>query len=355
MCLSKGLVRRLRRETGIPVRNGCIVNILENDQSSQAELLECLATRHPKVLIVGDLMLDHYRIADVTRISPEAPVPVLLNPRSEFRPGGAAAVAAMTAALGAETVLLGVVGPDRSGDILHKLLTELGVCCLAVVDPDRVTTTKERICGVASGRHRQQLGRVDCETVSPLLDDLAARLIDIISGFSEDSPDVILVADYAKGVLTGAVAQACKETGVLVIVDPPKNGRWEQYEHVGCIVPNREEAAGRNAGEIREFFNTLAAIVKLDQDGCELHDVHYGQRKIPAKPRFVHDVTGAGDQFLAVLGCVVAVGGDWETAAELATVAAGLQVERHGCTPVTIQQIRIEVDSDLSRQAVPAY
>lgn len=319
----------------------------------QLDPLNCIGRAH--ILVVGDIMLDHYRIGDATRISPEAPVPVLFNPRSEYRPGGAAAVAAMCATLGAKTVLLGVVGPDRNGDRLYEMLTDQDVCCLAVVDPDRVTTTKERICGVASGRHRQQLGRVDMETSIPLSYGLAQQLVEIICGMAEDPPDVILIADYAKGVLTDEVARACHDTGALVIVDPPKGGRWEQYEHVGCIVPNREEAGGRTAAQIQSEFNTLAAVVKLDQDGCELFDAQGDLYRIRAKRRHVHDVTGAGDQFLAVLGCVLAVGGRWQMAAELATVAAGLQVERHGCVPVTVQEITDEVNSDFSRQAVPAF
>ena len=308
-----------------------------------------------RVLVVGDMMLDHYRVGDATRISPEAPVPVLLNPRSEYRLGGAAAVAAMCAVLGAETVIVGVLGPERSGERVQQMLTELGVCCRAVVDPDRVTTTKERICGVASGRHRQQLGRVDSETTSPLRDDLSQRLAEVISATAGDPPNVILVADYAKGVMTAAVARACQDTGALVIVDPPRNGHWEKYAHVGCIIPNREEAAGRTAAEIQTELNSLVAVVKLDQEGCELFEIHGELHRIRAKPRFVHDVTGAGDQFLAVLGCIVAAGGGWQVAAEIATVAAGLQVERHGCVPVTPQDIKNEVYGDLSRQSVVAF
>jgi rfaE bifunctional protein kinase chain/domain len=322
---------------------------------SQAELLDRLNCERPRVLVVGDIMLDHYRIGDATRISPEAPVPVLLNPRNEYRPGGAAAVAAMCAALGAETVLLGTVGADRNGERLYEMLTQNGVCCLTIVDPNRVTTTKERICGVASGRHRQQLGRVDSETTTPVSEDLAHQIANIISGTTENPPDVILIADYAKGVMTEMVARACKDTGALVIVDPPKCGRWGKYEHVGCIIPNREEASGRTAGEIQNELNTLTAVVKLDQDGCELCDIHGVTHPIQSRPRDVHDVTGAGDQFIAVLGCILAVGGEWQVAAALATVAAGLQIERYGCIPITLQEIRNEVNRDLSRQAVPAY
>lgn len=301
-----------------------------------------------KVLVVGDVMLDLYRVGDATRISPEAPVPVLLNPTTEQRPGGAAAVAAMCAALGAEVVLLGVTGRDRHGEVLDEILEEQGVTCLLLADPGRPTTVKERICGVSGGRHRQQLGRVDYESTTPIPPEISEKMVQIIVQISERPPDVILIADYAKGVMTAEVAAACHDACRLMIVDPPKGGDWQKYVHCGCLVPNRDEANRRSAWSIRESLNLIAAVVKLDQDGCQLHSIDESSSiHLPARARAVHDVTGAGDEFLAVLGCAVAADASWLQAAELANLAAGLQVERHGCVPVT----RAELLAELRREA----
>lgn len=307
--------------------------------------LDRLTVARPKVLVVGDIILDHYRIAEASRISPEAPVPVLLNPRAEFRLGGAAAVAAMCAALGAEVVLIGTIGNDPSGQQVKELLIESGIIFAGVVTPGRVTTTKERICGVASGRHRQQLVRVDCEDERPLPDEAHDVLCETLQGIGKDPPDVLLVADYAKGVVTRDIAALCRAACNLTIADPPRAGSWRKYRQFGCIVPNREEAGGRTVHQIRSYLNTQAAIVKLDQDGCEVDDgeLHSGIVGIPARTRSVHDVTGAGDQFVAVLGCARSCGNSWIEAARLANVAAGMQVERHGCIPVTLDQLLQEV------------
>jgi rfaE bifunctional protein kinase chain/domain len=312
------------------------------------EHLTQLKTARLKVLVVGDIMLDHYRIGEATRISPEAPVPVLLNPRDEFRLGGAAAVASMCAALGAEVVIIGMVGSDRNGERVLHLLDEANVVFSGMVVANCVTTTKERICGIASGRHRQQLGRIDCEQSSPLPLDTLQALRESIDGMAGDPPSVLLVADYAKGVVSPDIALACRKACSLAIADPPRGSDWSKFNQYGCIVPNREEAGRKSARQIRTALHTHAAIVKLDQQGCELDadEPHLPVNAISAKPLMVHDVTGVGDQFLAVLGCIRASGVSWLQAAELANVAAGLQVERHGCVPVTIQELIQEISGD---------
>ena len=302
-----------------------------------------------KVLVVGDVMLDHYRLAEATRISPEAPVPVLLNSRDEYRLGGAAAVAGMCVALGVETQLIGVVGLDRSGEILRELVERQQVNSLLLAAPSpRPTTVKERICGVASGRHRQQLVRIDRECSTPIPASVEHAIIELIRRI--DPPDVILIADYAKGVLTDGVARACVESGRMTIVDPPRSEDWTKYHGVACIVPNRQEARGAGAEAIQYRCQSAAAIVKLDADGCELSWIDEScdvrQWQIAARPRAVHDVTGAGDNFLAALGCARAQGVSWPTAAALANLAAGLQVERHGCVPVTLMELSAEVDRE---------
>lgn len=303
-----------------------------------SQLIDRLRTHHPRILVVGDVMLDHYRIADATRISPEAPVPVLLNPRDEYRLGGAGAVAAMCAALGANVCLISVTGPDADSNRLNYLLEQANAGPYLIGEPGRVTTVKERICGVASGRHRQQLARIDSETTHPICADLSARIAGMICDMT-GHVDLIIVADYDKGIMTPQVAQACIAAGPC-IVDPPRNNGWHKYRGAACLVPNRQEANGSTPLDLVTEYQLQAAVVKLDQDGCRLQDDQLPMvRAIHANARAVHDVTGAGDQFIATLGCARAVGAGWFDAAQLANKAAGLQVERHGCIPITISDL----------------
>lgn len=308
-------------------------------------------SRKPLILVIGDVMLDHYRIGDATRISPEAPIPVLVNARDEYRLGGAAAVAAMCAALGADTGLIGVTGNDEAGRLLHSLLLTSGVSPLLVVDPDRPTTRKERICAVASGKHRQQLARIDTESTRPIPPDMANSLASLIHDSFEDDGiwDVIIIADYAKGVCQRQVTQAALNGPSPVFVDPPKGTDWSNYYRAECLTPNREEARGQTASDIVRQFGTQAAVVKVDQDGCYL--AYRGNapcgtpisRHIPARVRMVNDVTACGDQFLATLAFCRAVHLDWHKSAIYANAAAGLQAERLGAIPITFEELAAEV------------
>ena len=319
---------------------------------TQSELFTSPAGSTLRVLVVGDVMLDIYRIATATRISPEAPVPILLNPRTEYRLGGAGAVAAMCRALGGEVTLIGVIGCDRHGEIVRELVESLGITCRLSNSPaPRPTTAKERICAVASGQHRQQLGRLDTEQTSAISPGEAAAMAGLISN---ETADVIILADYAKGVCVDRVIQACRETGVPVFVDPPKDADWTSYYGVECVVPNRQEAGHKSARDLCRQIQTKAAVVKMDADGCELA-THQGWivEKIPACARAVHDVTGAGDQFCAVLAMARADGQGWSEAAQLANLAAGLQVQRHGCVPVTPAELCQEVDRARRNTASP--
>lgn len=319
-------------------------------------------TSEIRILVVGDVMLDIYRIGDATRISPEAPVPVLLNPKTEYRLGGAAAVAAMCASLGAHVTLCGIIGNDASGRIVSDLLAYAGVEQSVDWTYNRRTTTKERTCGIASGRHRQQLVRTDTEDTGPLNVDLETALIQSVKWAIHECPDIILVSDYSKGSCSIQVVAELSSVKTRVIVDPPRDsGLWrERYTSVGCIVPNRQEANGSSAADIAARLSAHAAIVKLDEEGCEVAvsadaQTTAGSVRIESQGRAVHDVTGAGDQFLAVLGCLRAVRADWFEAAGLANLAAGMQVERHGCDPVTLEQLQQESTRWLELQKPSAW
>lgn len=308
-------------------------------------------SRKPSILVIGDAMLDHYRIGEASRLSPEAPVPVLLNARDEYRLGGAAAVAAMCATLGADTGLFSVTGNDEAGKLLHSLLLTSGVAPLLVVDPDRPTTRKERICAVASGKHRQQLGRIDTESTHPIPPDMANGLASMIRESAEEDGDwdAIIIADYAKGVCQRKVIRSALDGRSPVFVDPPKGYDWSNYYHAECLTPNREEARGQTAADIVRQFGTQAAVVKVDQDGCHLAYRSEAwldppvSRSIPARVRSVNDVTACGDQFLATLAFCRSVNLDWHKSAIYANAAAGLQAERLGAIPITFEELAAEV------------
>jgi len=311
---------------------------------SQLEPLQQITDK--RILIVGDVMLDVYRIASATRISPEAPVPVLLNPTVEYRLGGAGAVAAMCRALGAQVDLMGCVGFDLAGEHVRGLVGMLGIGDKILSTPaPRPTTSKERICGVASGRHRQQLGRIDTECTDPISSGTSMAMAELIrrKAAETDAPAAIIIADYAKGVCVDRVVQACRETGIPVYVDPPKHSDWQKYYGVECLVPNRDEAGFKSAYTISRNLQSQAVVTKLDEDGCELYYRYQGIKRFPARARAVHDVTGAGDQFIATLTCARVLGLGWESATQIANAAAGLQVERHGCVPVTLAELNTEL------------
>jgi rfaE bifunctional protein kinase chain/domain len=302
----------------------------------------------PRLLVVGDVLLDHDRVGLAERISPEAPVPVLRFEREAFRLGGAGAVAAMAAALGAEVALAAVVGDDAAGDRVFTLLEGAGVDArLVSATAGRPTTTKERIVAVASGRQRQQVVRIDRESADPLPDELAARLgRDVRRLAGECDWDVVLVSDYAKGVCTPSLMAAVAGLGLPLLVDPPRQGSWGQYRGAACLVPNRVEAGLVEADEawtaaplLRRQYQLEAAVIKVDEAGAVLADAE-GVRRFPARAGSICDVTGAGDQFLAVLGCVRARGGSWGEAVEWANRAAGLQCGRQGCVPITQAELR---------------
>lgn len=297
--------------------------------------------RGVRVLVIGDVMLDIYRVGNATRISPEAPVPVLLNPSTEYRLGGAASVAAMCAALGADVSLVGVVGNDPNGERLVSMLVAAGITWRGITDRTRCSTTKERICAIASGRHRQQLGRLDTEDTGPLDVRVLAMLDGETTSAMGGRPDIVLISDYAKGVCALEIVANPLSWAVETIVDPPHAGDWNKYRGAACMVPNREESQQSPPSLLANKYDLEACVIKLDEEGCRLHDnTTLTTQPILSRARAVHDVTGAGDEFLAVLGLARAVGTSWLNAATLANTAAGLQVERHGCDPVTIEGLK---------------
>lgn len=316
----------------------------------------------PRVLVVGDLMLDRYVWGDAERISQEAPVILLHADQREERLGGASSVATMLRALGARVMLAGVVGVDGNGERVRQMLLDLGVDCETVLgDADRPTTVKERYIGRAQQRHPQQMLRVDYEVRAALSAARERELCQAILGQMRRA-DVVLVSDYDKGVCTPAVlaatVAAARALGLRVVADPIRGKDYRKYHGCSAVTPNRLEAGlatGRalnttdealaGAAQLLAQLDLEAAVVTLDRDGMALAHRDGRREVFPTRPRAVYDITGAGDMVMSVLGMALAAGADYDPAIRLANVAGGLEVEKIGVATVT----RDEILADLLR------
>jgi D-beta-D-heptose 7-phosphate kinase/D-beta-D-heptose 1-phosphate adenosyltransferase len=325
-----------------------------------SHLIELLnQTRRPKILVVGDVMLDRYLWGDVDRISPEAPIPVLKVARSDERLGGAGSVVTLLAALDADVTLATVTADDADGRRVRELLEQLGAagdCTLLAAD--RSTTVKERLLGRTQSRHPQQILRVDRENTEPIGEKSAAELAESVLRRAGEM-DVILVSDYAKGVCAGRLvaqlAAAARQRGVKVVADPARGVSYRRYSGCTCITPNRSEAGhvldrrietpedGLDAARRLLSFDVDSAVVTLDRDGIAWADTKGHGQVHPVQPRQVYDITGAGDMVLATLGYALSLDADWSTAIELANLAGGLEVERLGVAPLSRHELLVEL------------
>ncbi len=311
---------------------------------------------NPRILVIGDLILDRYVWGDAERISQEAPVPLLRADHREHRLGGAASVATMLRALGAEVRLIGGVGRDAESVIVRKLLADQGIDDSLVVSlDDRPTTLKERYIGRAQDRHPQQMMRVDYETRDPIPAEVESFIWQQLPE-AVGQADLVLISDYDKGICTPSLLRslitACRSLDVRVIADPVRSVDYSKYQGVHCMTPNRLEAqlatgmtikAPEDALEVgRKLLHQLkmeCALVTLDRDGMALVHNDGRERLVPTRPRQVYDITGAGDMVLSVVGLCLACGADYEEAAALGNIAGGLEVEKIGVAILSRQEI----------------
>jgi D-beta-D-heptose 7-phosphate kinase/D-beta-D-heptose 1-phosphate adenosyltransferase len=305
-------------------------------------------------------MIDRYLYGDAERISPEAPVPVLRVVRQEDALGGAGSVAADIIALGAAAHCVGVVGDRSDSDLLIELLGKTGADASGLVRVnDRPTTRKTRLIGLAQHRHRQQLIRVDDESNAPVEDGAMAELIAKVDSLLAKC-QAVCIEDYNKGVVTPALAQRVIEMSrarrLPVLVDPAAMPDYSRYAGATIVTPNRNETEKttglrlRTIEEVREAASSILAAcrtehvcVTLDAEGMALIGPKGYFRHVPTKARDVYDVTGAGDQVLAMLAVAVAGGATLHEAAVLANVAGGLEVEKFGCVPIRRDEVLGEI------------
>jgi rfaE bifunctional protein kinase chain/domain len=298
------------------------------------------------VLVVGDIMLDRYWWGSVKRISPEAPVPVVDLQSSTFAPGGAANVAVNIAGLGARAVLIGAVGIDGEAETLAGLLVDNGVSTDNLVRSEtRPTIVKTRIIA-----HNQQIVRVDQETIEPLSSNDEAAVWQSISA-NLPQVDVVLISDYAKGVLSDKLTRrliaAAVAQGKQVLVDP-KGKDYSRYSGASLLTPNRREAAEsfnfhedmpdmvNIAGErLMDELGLSMVLITQGEEGMTLFQKGHASRHLSAAAHEVYDVTGAGDTVIGCLGVAMGAGMDLYDAAKLANLSAGLVVEQVGTTAIT--------------------
>jgi D-beta-D-heptose 7-phosphate kinase/D-beta-D-heptose 1-phosphate adenosyltransferase len=307
------------------------------------------------VLVVGDAMIDRFIVGRVTRISPEAPVPVVAFDHETARLGGAANVAANVVALGGQAVLLGVVGRDDSASRLTERCREAGIAPALVGDEDRPTTTKVR---VVTDRN-QQVARIDYERDTEIAGEVEDRVVEGVRTHARRASAVV-VSDYLKGAITRAVfeavLEAAAERSIPVLVDP-KIPHLEYYAGSTVITPNHVETehathlrvrsddeARQAARRFRERARCRDVLMTRGDQGMWLlaGDV---EAPLPAAAREVADVTGAGDTVIATLALALAAGASMGEAAHLANQAAGIAVSRFGPAAISAAELLAAFDA----------
>ena len=311
-----------------------------------------------KILVIGDIMLDKYIWGDVSRISPEAPVQVVNVLRETFEAGGAANVANNIAALNGKAFMVGITGNDGSRNILLEDLRKKNIDVSGIfLDKAKPTTQKIRVIGKS-----QQLLRVDYENKEHIHSNIEHSII----GFLEKNIkniDVVVISDYAKGVITQKVSNKAIETAKKhnkpIIVDPkPKHKDF--YSNVTLITPNNAEASEMSGIEdgsdeaaievgnrLMKNLNTNVLITRGEK-GMLLFEQNGNITNIPTKAREVYSLIGAGDTVVATIALALASGADFKESSILSNIAAGIKVRKIGTSSVSIEEIKREIENDKS-------
>lgn len=320
--------------------------------------ISSIVKKFPKVrvLVVGDVMLDRYYWGSVERISPEAPVPVVKLQKHSLVVGGAANVAANIAGLGAETILVGIIGNDEESKFFNPLLKQLNISAENLIKvKDRPTTIKTRVVA-----HNQHVVRIDQETNEYLDEKQSEKVWRQIEKLF-DKTDVLIISDYAKGLLTNNLLSRLITKGVelnkKVLVDP-KGKQYEKYSGAFLLTPNRFEAANAcnlsiddenvidKAGKmLLKNSDIESVLITQGEHGMTLFRNNHKPFHLDASARKVYDVTGAGDTVIAALGVTLGSGENLETAAEIANVSAGIVVEEVGTTTITVTKLKKYLDN----------
>ena len=304
--------------------------------------------KNRKILVVGDIILDHYIWGKVNRISPEAPVPVVEVTRENFLLGGAANVANNIVSLGGHAAVIGINGEDIAGEALRSILEQKGVDCAGLFTENRPTTVKTRVIA-----HNQQVVRFDREDSKYVNGRILKGILFHIYGIINDY-DAVIISDYKKGMVTAelvkGILKKTKPKNMFVAVDP-KVGHFDFYKGVSLITPNLMEAAlgagmeitddkslNRAGQALLRKLSLKAALITRGEQGMSLFEKNKVTH-IPTVARKVYDVTGAGDTVISAFTLASASGADMANAAIIANHAAGLVVAEVGTAVATPEQL----------------
>ena len=308
--------------------------------------------KNKKILVIGDIILDKYIFGDVSRLSPEAPIPILNHEKTDFRLGGAANVANNISSLGGKAYLAGVIGNDKESEILTNLLKENKITGLTIIDKSRSTTIKERVLARYSGHPYQQLLRIDREHTTDITENIEKNVLANIKSVI-DKVSCVVFSDYNKGLLTKNLISKIKEISnektIMVNVKPPKG---EMFNGVTWIISNLAETKKELGLENSNHGNKIETLGYLfmkkfkpkhflmtaGSDGMFLYTkencIH-----IKTTARDVADVSGAGDTVVAALSLAIASKLDSFNAVKIANCAAGLSVEKLGTSTISLKEL----------------
>ncbi|MCK4912724.1 MAG: D-glycero-beta-D-manno-heptose-7-phosphate kinase [Candidatus Omnitrophica bacterium] len=312
--------------------------------------------KNKRILVVGDLILDHHIVGSVDRVSPEAPVPVVWANQENFVPGGAANVGLNLSAMGAKVSLCGVVGRDHFGKTLLSHIGQYGICTkLIVKDSKRPTTLKTRIMA-----HHQQIVRVDWESLEFLSESTNKSVFNKIKK-NLDNFDALIVEDYGKGVINPSLLEElidlCRKKNMIITVDP-KEEHFDYYENVTVLTPNLKEAQAAAGTKIRsksqipflgkiimKRLNPKALLITLGEDGMMLF---FGEscHHIPTAALEIFDVSGAGDTVISVFTLALTAGATYKEAAIIANFAAGVVVGKLGAATLTKKELNTAINGN---------
>ncbi len=315
-----------------------------------------------KILVLGDVMLDEYLWGNVSRISPEAPVPVVEIVKESIKLGGAANVALNVKSLGDEPILVGVIGDDRSGERMMSALREVQIKSEGIfIDNPRMTTIKTRVIA-----HNQQVVRADRENTDEISEKLTG---DIISFVKKKISDIhaIIISDYGKGVIThgllSELIELCKQNDVFLAVDP-KETHFMNYKRVSLITPNHHEAGFVYGKRIKdenmleevgwgllEKLKVEALLITRGEKGMSLFEANRTLTHFPTRAREVYDVTGAGDTVISAFTCAVVAKANYKEAALISNHAAGLVVGEVGTIQINKEELMEKLENFINSTA----
>ena len=307
-----------------------------------------------KILVVGDIMLDKYIWGEVSRISPEAPVQVVNVQKETYAPGGASNVASNASALNGKIYIVGIAGDDEAKNILLEELKKKEINTDGIfTDNEKPTTQKVRIVG-----RSQQLLRVDYEKKEHVHKNIEHSIIKFLELMIKDV-DVVVISDYAKGVITPAICsrliEISRNYNKAVVVDPKPKHR-DLYSNVTLITPNNAEASEMTSIEdgddailemgskLMKYLNSNV-LVTQGEKGMSLFEKNGSVAHIPAKAKEVYSLIGAGDTVVATIALALASGASLEEASVLANIAAGIKVGKIGTASVSVDEIKMEIEN----------